>query len=127
MLAWGVVPVCDFFAGYFNRHRWAGTPFESEWKKVYLFELLTSSVNLSLWGTAAFIGGKPYDTIFDYGSKVGAMTELALLVLNHREESIIPSGTNSTNIAYFCHSLNLLYTLSSTYFIYNFYHPKQTT
>ena len=126
MLAWGVVPVCDFVAGYFNRNRWAGTPFEGEWNKIYLSELLTSSVNLGLWGTAAFMGGEPYDTIFDYSSKVGALTEFTMLYLNYRQESIIPSGTNSTNIAYYCHSLNLIYMLSTSYFIYNFYNPKST-
>ena len=89
-----LVPVFDMFAGMWNWNTWHSDLVFSEWKWTAISELLMANVSLFCYGMAMFIGGFPWNEIFNIESKVHIALEIFNFYLVYASEKDAPNVTN---------------------------------
>jgi hypothetical protein len=111
VMAWGLVPLFDILAGFWNMSEWSDSSL-SEWDNVYLAELGFGTIGLVLWGGAVFMGA-PFESIFVISSKVQIIEEALMLYLVYNAEDSYANAdyvdSQATNFAYMAHALGLAY------------------
>jgi len=88
ILAFGLSPVLDLAAGYWNYDTWNAV---DTWDTTYLVELLGGSLCLITWGTAVLAKIPVMETVFNYFSKGHILAEAVMLYLVYDANDTAPA------------------------------------